>query len=67
MNTGASNRAKGRPGEKVKVWRKRYSWRADTDYKTAVQEFANKPGGGSPGVGLGTAAAKQIYSELNKA
>ena len=67
MNTGAANRAKGRPGEKVKVWRKRYGWRADTDYKTEIQEFASKPGGGSPGVGLGKAAAKQIYSELNKA
>ena len=66
MNTGAANRAKGRPGEKVGVWKRRWGWRQHTDYKTGVKEFGSRPGGGSSGVGLSKDAAKQVYMEHNK-
>ena len=67
MNTGASERAKGRPGEKVGVWKRRWGWKQYTDFKQNIKEFGSRPGGGMPGVGLKANAAKQVYQELNKA
>jgi len=67
IGTGAADRAKGRPGEKIGVWKRRWEWRQHTDYKKNIQEFGTRPGGGSPGAGLSKRAAKQVYQELNKA
>ena len=67
MGTGAADRAKGRPGEKIGVWKRRWEWRQHRDYKQNIKEFGTRPGGGSPGAGLSKTAANQVYQELNKA
>ena len=67
MGTGAADRANGRPGEKIDVWKRRWGWRQHTDYKQKIKEFGSRSGGGTPGAGLSKDAAKQVYEELNKA
>ena len=68
MGTGAAARAKGRPGEKIDVWKRRWGWRQHRDCKKNTKQFASRPqGGGQSGAGLSTDAAKQVYQELNKA
>ena len=67
MGTGAADRAKGRAGEKIGVWKRRWAWKQHTDYKMDIPDFGTRLGGGSPGAGLSKHAAKQVYKELNKA
>ena len=67
MGTGAADRAKGRPAEKIGVWKRRWGWRSHTQYKQNVKEFGSRLGGGKTGAGLSKDAAKQVYQELNKA
>ena len=65
MGSDSAQKAVGRPGEKVGVWSRRWSWRERVHYKKNIAEFANRRCGGGPGgMGLNKQAAQQVYDAL---
>ena len=46
MGAGAADKAKGRPEEKIDVWKRRWGWR-QPNYKQKIKEFGSRSGGRS--------------------